>query len=316
MTRDVFAPWDACCAPAWNRQPLRLQHHLHQHPALQPAALAALIDRCPPQDYALVLTTRHGDAQPRWREGDLAGVPGAQVMQAIADGSLWLNLREAHRHDPALAALLHQAYGEIAERVPGFQAGALKMGILISSPRAQVPYHCDLPGQLLWQIQGHKRVWVYPPEAPCLRPEWLEDIAYAGVEFRLQYDPAFDRQAAVFDLAPGQMLSWPLNSPHRVVNEDCLNISVTTEHWTAQNRRSQQVHLAHAVMRHRLGWHARRRTLDGPAYWAKAALQALWRRSPWARQTQRAARPIDFRLAPDQPGGVVDLALARPQPPL
>jgi hypothetical protein len=308
MNSTVFHPWAADVSTGWNNQAMRLQHHLHEHPALQLDALCALIEHYPRSDYALVHTSRHGDGRARWREGDLNGTPGRVAIDAIAQGSLWLNLRQAHLHGTAYAQLLQQAYDEIAARVPGFSAGALKMGILISSPRAQVHYHCDLPGQLLWQIHGRKRVWVYPAAAPCLQPEWLEDIAYTGFEFSLAYDPAFDRMALVFDLEPGQMLTWPLNAPHRVENADCLNVSVTTEHWTPENRRAQKVYLANAVLRHRLGLRPGGRALSGPGYWAKAALQAAWRRSPWAGATQRALRPVEFRLDPRAPGGLVETA--------
>jgi hypothetical protein len=287
-----------------------LQHHLHEHPALQLEALGRLIDSYPRSDYALVHTSRHGDGRARWREGDLGGAPGRQVIDTIAQGSLWLNLRSAHERGPAYAGLLEQAYREIAGQVPGFSAGAFKMGILISSPRAQVHYHCDLPGQLLWQIHGRKRVWVYPTAAPCLQPQWLEDIAYTGFEFSLVYDPAFDRMAQVYELQPGQMLTWPLNAPHRVENLDCLNVSVTTEHWTPENRRAQKVHLANAVLRHRLGLQPRGRSISGPGYWAKAGLQAAWRRSPWAQSTQKALRPIEFKLDARLPGALVDTVVA------
>lgn len=299
--------WEASHSTGWNQRPMRLAHTLHQHPALQLDALAALVGRYPAQDCALMLTRRQGEGGQRWRQGERAGLPGGQVVDAIAAGSLWLNLREVHRHGAAYAGLLQAAYAQISANVPGFAAGALKMGILISSPQVQVDFHCDLPGQLLWQIHGHKRVWVYPPHAPFLRPEWLEDIAYTGFEFRLQYDPQFDREALVFDLAPGQMLTWPLNSPHRVDNGDMLNVSVTTEHWTAHNRRSQRLNLANALLRHHLGWRQPGRALSGPAFWAKSALQAAWRASPWARQAQRPDRAPEFRLAPDQPAGWVDL---------
>ena len=309
----IFATWTPDIRSGWNQRAMRLAHRMHTHPALQLDALAALIERYPRSHYALVMTNTKAQtdaAQPpakRWREGDIGAVPGRQVIDAISKGSLWLNLREVNLQGPAYQSLLQQAYAEIAAQVPGFSANALKMGILISSPGAQVHYHCDLPGQLLWQIRGKKKVWLYPPTPPYLQPQWLEDIAYTGFEFSLVYDPAFDRTAIVFELEPGQMLTWPLNSPHRVENEDCMNISVTTEHWTADNRRAQKMHLANALLRHRLGWHASSRELSGPSYWTKAALQAAWRRSPWAQRTQKKLRPVDFRLAPTAPGGVVDL---------
>jgi hypothetical protein len=301
--------WQASFGDDWNRRPLRIGHRLHESPLLRPAALAALIERYPASDYALVLTSRQGDAGRRWREGEIGRASGHEVLDAIACGSMWLNLREVHRHDPGLKALLEAAYAELRAAMPGFRPGALKMGILISSPRAQVHYHVDLPGQALWQIAGRKRVWVYPPKAPFLTDQALEDIAFSGLEFKLQYDPAFDREAVVLDLEPGQWLTWPLNSPHRIDNADCLNISVTTEHWTPHNRRSQQVSLANAVMRHGLGLGGRARRLDGPGFWARWALQAAWRRSPWAQRAQQRERPIDFRLDPRLPGAVQDTAV-------
>jgi len=293
----------------WNQRPLRLQHHLHESPLFQPDALAALIERYPPSGYALVQTNRQGDGPRLWREGDLGRSSGHQVVQAIADGHMWLNLREVNRHDAGMNALLEQLYAELRQAMPGFEPAALKMGILISSPGIQVHYHCDLPGQALWQITGRKRVWVYPPTSPFLTPEALEDIAYSGLEFKLKYDPAYDREAVVLDLEPGQALTWPLNSPHRVDNFDCLNISVTTESWTPQNRRSQQVSLANGVLRHRLGLQRPSRAMDGPSFWAKWALQAAWRRSPWAQRTQKRERPIEFELDLQVPGAVRETAV-------
>lgn len=298
----------AALAPAWGRAVQRIGHHLHDSPLFGMDALAALIERYPPEGYALVLTNRSADGGTRrWREGLVQGASGLQVLQAIAEGSMWLNLRAVNHHAPEFEPLLQQLYGELRAAIPGFDPQALKMGILVSSPRIQVHYHADLPGQGLWQIAGRKRVWVYPAQPPYLPQQALEDIALTGVEFKLPYRSDFDAAAEVIDLAPGQALNWPLNAPHRIDNHDCLNISVTTEYWTPANRRSQQVHLANAVLR-RMGLPAGGRQLSGPVYVAKAGLQALWRRSPWASRTRSLQRPLDFRLDPSAPGGFVDIA--------
>jgi len=294
--------WLPAHGERWGRSPQCIPHRLHEHPLFSPTALSALIESYPRGNYSLILTNRNDGEARRWSEGYIDGVRGRDVIDAIAAGSLWLNLREVDRVDGRYAELMAGAYEELARRMPGFEPSAIKMGILISSPRARVHYHCDLPGQMLWQIQGRKRAWIYPPEPPYLLDEWLEDIALTGFELRMTHDPAFDEAAAVFDLAPGGMLNWPLNSPHRIENADCLNISVTTEHWTPHNRRSQQVALANAVLRHSFGVARPDRRLSGPTYWAKAALQAGWRRSPWAQRRQAAARPIEFRLTPDADG--------------
>jgi hypothetical protein len=310
MTR-TFDDWNADQAARWGHEPQRLHHRWHRSPLFDLGALAELIERYPVEHYSLVATSTRGDsgaaAKRRWREGEIEGLTGAEVIEAIAQGGLWLNLRNVHLVDSRYAALQDAAYAELQREMPDFDASALRMGILISSPLAQVHYHADLPGQSLWQIRGRKRVHIYPPTAPYLPPEVLEQVALSGVEVNMPYRPEFDRDAVVMDLEPGQMLHWPLNSPHRVDNEDCLNISVTTEHWTRHIRRSQMVNVANGVMRQHLGLQPGSRALNGPAFWAKAAFQAVWRRSPWAQQLQRKQRPIDFRLSSQQPGRLLDI---------
>ena len=65
--------------------------------------------------------------------------------------------------------------------------------------------------------------YLYPANEPYLPQDELEKIALFGVEVDMRYDPVYDREALVFDLEPGEMLTWPLNAPHRVENYDVLN---------------------------------------------------------------------------------------------
>ncbi|MEF7613766.1 hypothetical protein V4F39_07565 [Aquincola sp. MAHUQ-54] len=292
----LFPAWQDSDTRQWGHAELKLAHRWHEHPLFSREALAGLIERYPAEHYALVRTSLQGEAARQWREGDIGDFNGQEVIEAIAQGRMWLNLRNVHLVDARYARLLDAAYAELAERVPGFEPSALRMGILISSPGIHVHYHADLPGQALWQVAGRKRVYLYPARPPFLPPAALEDIALTGVEVKMPYDPAFDQQARVFELAPGAMLHWPLNAPHRVENHDCLNVSVTTEHWTPGIRRSQMVTMANGILRRHLKLHPSGRELQGPGFWMKAALQAAWRRSPWSRRVQRLQRPIDFRL--------------------
>lgn len=305
---NVFSDWQASTSSDWGHKPLRLAHSWHTDPLFSRQSLASLIERYPASDYALVRTGRRATGERTWREGQIGALDGAEVIDAIGRGGMWLNLRNVQAQDPRYATLLQAAHDELAQRIPGFTPSALRMGVLISSPDARVHFHADLPGQALWQISGAKRVYIYPPRAPYMPPHVLEQIAMTGLEVGIPYDPRFDADATVLDLEPGQMLHWPLNSPHRVDNLDVLNISVTTEYWTPEIRRSQMVTVANGVLRRHLGMSPDSRKLDGPGFWAKAALQAAWRRSPWAGKQRRQQRPIDFRLAREAPEGWVDIA--------
>lgn len=307
MNQSIFSGWTAQMSADWGLKTVLAQHRLAEHPLFSLDCLASLIESYPADQHALVHVSHASSTERIWREGEKGDLSGREVIDWIKAGKLWLNLRQVAKVDPRYASLLHEIFSDIEARVPGFSSFDHSMGILISSPNASVPYHCDLPGQSLWQIVGSKRLFLYPTAEPYLPQAELERIALYGIEVNMGYDPVFDREAFIVDLQPGQMASWALNAPHRVQNHDCLNISVTTEHWTPQIRRQQQVTMANGILRNVLGIKPRSRAISGPSYVAKAALQAAFRRSPWLKQARRSRRPIDFRLGREQPGMIVDI---------
>lgn len=302
---EVFTNWTAETGSQWGSAPVRTQHSLHASPLFSLDAIAELIDRYPREHYSLV-HRRIEDGKRVVIEGDTGGLKGRDVIDWIAQGSMWLNLRSVKSVDPRYAALLDEAYAEIARRAPGAPMFNTSMGILVSSPNARVHYHCDLPGQALWQIHGRKRIFIYPNERPYLAPESLEDIALFGIEEELPYDERFESAATVLELGPGDMAHWPLNAPHRVENGDMLNISVTSEHWSDEIERRHKVNLANGILRHRFGWRPRSRALSGAGYQAKVMLQGVMRRMNWVQKTRSQKRPIAFRLDPARTGGMIE----------
>lgn len=306
MSETIFGTWDETHSQLWGHQPIRLNHDMHKLPAFSLDALARLIETYPREHYSLVKTGAKG-ASRVWREGDIGKLGGAQVIEAISRGGLWLNLRNVTSVDRRYRELVDQMFAEVAARVPGFEAPKHQAGILISSPDAQVYYHADLPGQGLIQIAGRKRVYIYPNTPPFIRPEHLEDIALFDVEVDIPYAPWYDRHAQMIDLEPGQMLNWPLNAPHRVENLGTVNISMTVSYVNDEIRRAEIVNLANGMLRHRFGYQPRSRALRGPSYFAKAVMQKLLRNGQWVKQERSARRPIDFRLDEADPGKIIDL---------
>jgi hypothetical protein len=305
----VFTSWDNTHSVLWGQQPIRLAHGLHKSPLFSTDRLAELIERYPREHYSLVQTGTR-ESRRLWREGEIGNLSGRQVMEAIAGGGLWLNLRDVSGVDSAYRTMLDGMFEEIAAKVPGFEAPKHQAGILISSPDAQVYYHADLPGQGLIQISGRKRVYLYPASAPFIKPSHLEDIALFDIEVDMPYADWYDAHAKVFDLEPGQMLNWPLNAPHRVENLGSVNISMTVSYVNDEIRRAQNVHLANGLLRHRFGYQPKGRSIRGPSYFAKAVLQKVMRDSGWVKREREARRPIDFRLDAEQPGKIVDLPKA------
>jgi hypothetical protein len=305
----VLTTWDETHSSLWGQQPIRLAHGLHTSPLFSTDKLAELIERYPREHYSLVQTGAK-ESRRLWREGEIGDLSGRQVIDAIANGGLWLNLRDVAGIDSAYRTVLDSMFAEIADNVPGFEAPKHQAGILISSPDAQVYYHADLPGQGLIQIAGRKRVYVYPNTPPFIKPQHLEDIALFDVEVDMPYDRWYDAHARVFDLEPGQMLNWPLNAPHRVENLGSLNVSMTVSYVNDEIRRAEIVNLANGLLRHRFGYTPKSRNLRGPSYFAKAVMQKLYRDSGWVRRERLARRPTEFRLDAFQSGKIVDLPKA------
>ncbi len=306
-TDTLLSGWDQTHSLLWGHRPVRLSHTLHMSPLFAKEELARLIERYPREHYSLVHSGGH-ESRRVWREGEIGALTGAQVMDAIAAGRFWLNLRDAGRIDARYDAVLSKLCDEIGAMTPLFRAPTRQAGILISSPETQVYYHADLPGQLLIQLAGRKRVYVYPATPPFVTPEHLEDIAVFDVEVDMPSAPWYDGHATIFDFEPGQMLSWPLNAPHRVENVEGVNVSMTVSYANTEIRRAQAVSRANGLLRHRFGRKARSRAISGPAFWMKAVMQEVLLHGRWIKRERLVRRPIDFRLDPRHPGQIVDLA--------
>jgi hypothetical protein len=306
MRTPIFKDWTPATTSAWATKPLSARHRLNEHPLFSLDALASLIDSYPRASFSLVHMGAQGGKR-EWREGELGGLSGAQVIAAIKAGRMWLNLRNIGAADRRYNEILDQIFEEVRTNVPGYETFNRTSGILISSPNAQVYYHCDLPGQSLWQIHGRKRVYVYPSAPPFISARQLETIALTEVEVDMAYDPAFEKNATMFEIGGGEMLHWPLNAPHRVENLDVLNVSMTTEYWTETIRRRQMLNMGNGILRTKLNIEPKSTAIEGPAFWAKAALQAGVRRAGLLKQMRKAKRQVDFKLDKDNIGQIIDL---------
>lgn len=304
--RQIFTDWQEKHARLWGRHPIRLSHSLHESELFSRDALIDLVARYPREHYS-VIHMGAGDER-YWKEGEFGARDGAAMFEAIEAGRLWLNLRCADTVDAAYRSLLDQMFTEIAAHTGRSDFPMASLGILVSSPDAQVYYHSDLPNQSLWQIAGRKRVWVYPNTEPFLSDQDLERIAIFEKEVDLAYEPWYDEHAVSFDLEPGQMLHWPLNAPHRVQNLGCLNVSVTTEYWAADARLAHQVNMANGTLRHGLGFSPTNRATSGPGFWARRALNAVVSRTGWLEKVRTANKPIEFTA--DASAGIT----AKPRP--
>jgi hypothetical protein len=283
------------------------RHHLGGHELFGDAALVALLDRFPrqhlqarcmgddPQRVEQNLLVRHDEAS------------GAELLEAVRAGRLWLNLTRVDRADANCRDLIHALYDELRAQLPGFTPDDCQGTLLISSPHALVYYHADALASVLWHVRGCKRVWVYPALDERYLPRVLLEDLFAGVRDEyMPYLADLDAGAEVFDLQPGHWIAWPQNAPHRITNLDSVNVSLVTEHHTPAGRRRFRVHVANRFLRTRLGWPASSVREQGVGALAKTLLQRV------ARKFGLDPVPLHhsvatLRLTPGAPGSVSPL---------
>lgn len=290
---------------AWGKAPVKLTHTLVGRDMFSDAALARLLDVVDPTLLGIKTMGDHCPDPQAWYRCTCDEASGSDVMAAVERGRLWVNISEVHRADTGFAAILDGMYDDLERQLPHFRTFRRSLGLLISSPSASVVYHADPLGQGLLQLRGRKRVWIYPAKDPFLQPREIEDIVRGVTEEELSYEPWFDEHAAVHELAPGEMLHWQLNAPHRVANLDAVNVSLTTEHWTRHVRNSYAMNYGNGVLRAH-GVTPRSRTTSGPAYWVKLGLTAADRVMRRRRVTARP--PAQFRVDPAATYGVRPVA--------
>jgi hypothetical protein len=308
MTPAVELP--AAMRSAFGHATVVGHHDLAGHELFSDTALIELLDHIPRQQvYALTM----GTDPTRCEDNRLAlhdGVGGAELLRAVRNGRLWLNVTRLDRTDTRFRRLIAALYEALAARVPAFVPDAVQGTLLISSPRALVYYHADGPASVLWHVRGRKRVWVYPALDPhYAERELLEDIMAGARHEYLPYRPSFDDRAEVHDLAPGHWIAWPQNAPHRVTNLDGINVSLSTEHFTLASRRRSRVYIANRFFRTRLGWRHLSTREDGAAARAKAATHWLARKLGLDPVRFKRHLPT-LRVVADAPGGVVPLETA------
>lgn len=202
------------------------------------AALSSLLDRYPADLFDINLYDYDDAGQVSLRTGARGRLSGENLLAAIKQGRLWVNLREVERGWPELWDAALADYRRIAAAYPGLKAVNHGGQLILSSPKARVPYHFDAAGVVLFHMRGRKRVFVYPGDEAHLPETAMEQVVARQTTEELPYTRDFEADARIVDLEPGQALTWPIYAPHRVENLDrfCVSLSMDFQTWTSRMR--------------------------------------------------------------------------------
>jgi len=302
---SIFENWTDEHTAKFRKDILSVRHKLEETGLFTDAALADLLDKHPSEKLDVCTMGHDHPLYPnKFRTGDFRDVSGKDLIAAAKAGAVWINVRQAMNIHSEYKAVLDNMYGSIAA-ITGKPAFNARGGILISSPVAKVPYHCDQTETILWHVRGKKRIYIYP-----LTEEFLPDEAYHSIitqsrEDDVPYSPDMDEHARVFDLEPGEMISWRLNSPHRVDNSTYC-VSVTTEYSTRESAFKNSVMYTNAVLRQRFGVKSRWAASSLPEKYVKSVAGRVLRKVS-AYKANNGDDMVTFKIDNASKGYVVDV---------
>ncbi|QDT65678.1 cupin-like domain-containing protein [Calycomorphotria hydatis] len=247
---------------------LTAKHRLAEYGIFSDDGLVEMMERHP---RALCNISMMGTDQEEyeWGDVDTTGFSAEEMLDAVKRGRMWINIRQIMTHQPELRKIVDDLYDELENQSPGFVATRRSANVLISSPNAFVYYHVDVPQNILWHVRGQKKVWVYGEWEEIVPRDVYEAIVDCDREEDVPYRREFDKLAEVYTLEPGQMVTWPQHTPHRVENLDSFNVSLSTEHYSPRAFRKVRVIRANRFLKNKLGLPVSAEQTDGLGFAVK-----------------------------------------------
>ena len=277
IAKSIFTNWKLNNTNDFKEGTAIIEHSLHETDMFSDQALIQLIEKHP-AEFTEVFTMSEEENKPEsFREGNLNNLSGEEILGAVKKGRLWLQLAQLHKHQSEYDELIKKIIAEMKKNIPRFKVFGYRLSMLISSPNAQVFYHADIPRNALWQIRGKKRVYLYPLDEKFISRENLEGVFLGETMEDVPYQKEFDQDAEILDLEPGKVVTWPQNGAHRVVNHDCLNVSLAMEYFEPKAWLKYGVYYANGVLRRRFGIKPREVKTNGLTAYSKFILAFLFK---------------------------------------
>lgn len=230
----------------------RFRHRLADTGLFTDEALARLIDETPREMVTICTMPENPPADLRWTAGEANGLDGAALVEAARRGRLWVSPRSAMARHPKYKAVFDQLMSDFSHAT-GLRVLTADAAVLISSAKMGIFFHVDPAETMLFHIRGNKTIYVYPPKQEHVTEQALEAILLKETLSDLPYDPAMEAGVEAVALQPGEAAFWPQHSPHRVVNGDNLNVSVSAEFSTPRSMLTNGVFYVNGRLRRSLG---------------------------------------------------------------
>ncbi len=244
---------------SWALQParvrneiVRFRHRLAETGLFEDESLSRLLDSHPRDELTICTMRPNPPAHERWIAGEAKTLDGGQILDAIKRGHLWVSPRHVMTVNPVYGALFRRMMDEFASAT-GVRMTSSDGAILLSSPNMGIFFHVDPAETMLWHVRGHKTIHVYPPREDFVTEAALEAILLKENLSDLPYRADMEASVVSVDLAPGEAVSWPIHSPHRVTNGPDFNVSISIEYSTPRSILTNGVFYLNGRLKRALG---------------------------------------------------------------
>jgi len=218
----------------YNRAPFMFDHSLHELDIFDIPNLAEVSKR-----LSAYYSNDSADIGDGWGS-DAAKRPSlSETIATIAETNS-LVLMKGLAEDPEFAPVFDRVLEEIYDRVGSALTGDVTVSratLIISSPNRVTPYHIDAETNFLFQLRGDKIVNVFNPNDRTLLTDLELERFYAGDMSAATYQIDRQKDATVFDFAPGKGAHIPILSPHWVQNGDSVSVAISINCSLGTNKR-------------------------------------------------------------------------------
>jgi len=232
----------------FNRAPFLVRHHLAGHSLFSLQRLIELANRLP--EEKIKYNGADISVATGLYEGPRTGLSVRETIQQIEECRSWMVINNVEL-DPEYRQLLDRCLDEVRLFSEPIDPGMFRREgfIFISSPGSVTPFHMDPEYNFLLQIRGKKQINIWNSGDRSVLPEITLERYFSDVDRQLVFKEEYQQKAAIFELAPGAGLHFPVVAPHWVRNGDEVSVSFSITFRTPASERRRVVYCANADLR-------------------------------------------------------------------
>lgn len=268
------------CAASLGKGPMRLRHHISDHPLLTLQAIAELADSLPAATIECLAAT-HEVVSPGGKPLPLP--KPSETVLGIASNGCWMVMKNVE-HNPLYRRLLDEVLDQLAPLLPAQEGrmGLREAFLFLSAPGSITPVHIDPEHNALLHVRGTKTISVGKFDDRSSEQREVKRYLAGGHRNLDEIPSSFDS----FALQAGDGIYMPTWTPHWVKNgpEYSISLSITFRTW-----RSERYEYAHMFNRklERLGMSPRP---AGESAWRDELKAGYVRGKRWLRSGGRSLR--------------------------